>query len=231
MLAPFPDLLRRRTFFDLQLGNAERGVKRWLWQQERDPSESARLMVRRSGGLLCAGLADRPGEQTSSAELARRFARQAEGEFECVLWLPCHGRSLVECTGELSVQLGLEPDGPERENRRRVAEILALRRCLVVLDAPANGVRSALTFQGRSSTLATAEPLELRETPRTFSFALGLVRTRRLAEAYDLLYTLLEEAVEPGACGARNWPGSASTGAELPKRLACASSILRRPAR
>jgi hypothetical protein len=91
-------------------------------------------------------------------------------------------------------------DEPEKQNRRRVLETLRERRCLVVLDAPSDEARAALDFGGRSSVLITTEPLEIQETPRTFHYARELVRNRRYAEAYDLLYLLMEDTVDTSAC-------------------------------
>jgi hypothetical protein len=196
---PFPELLRRRSFFT-HSDHAGRGLKRWLWRQLRESAEATRYEWSADLERLYAALADRPGVGESSAESARRFSREAAGEFERVLWIPCHGRSMAECTGELGTQLGLLMEGREADNRRRVLEMLAGRRCLVVLDGPAEPVRAALGVQNRCSILITTEPLEIRETPRTFDYALELVRNQRLAEAYDLLQMLMEETVEPGAC-------------------------------
>jgi hypothetical protein len=197
---PFPELLRRRSFFDAGSGHAERGVKRWLWRQLREREEAARLEWSADLEHLYARLADRAGVEEASAESARRFAREAAGEFERVVWIPCHGRSLAECGGELGSQLGLVMDGREADNRRQVLETMSARRCLVVLDGPAEPVRAALGVESRCSILMTTEPLEIRETPRTFDYALDLVRSQRLAEAYDLLQMLMEETVDPGAC-------------------------------
>jgi len=191
---PFPELLRRRAFFDAQDANAGRGLKRWLWDDAARHTWSADLEE------LYTALADRPGKRESNAEAARRFAREAAGEFERVVWVPCHGRSLSESTGELGTQLGLTMDEPEKHNRRRVLESLRERRCLVVLDAPSGEVRAALAVDGRSSVLVTTEPVEVRQTPRTFDYALELVRSQRLAEAYDLLNLVMEETVDVGPC-------------------------------
>ncbi len=164
---PFPELLRRRAFFDNADPNAARGVKRWAWQQRRELSEVIRYKWSEELERLYVGLADRAGTQTASAEQSRLFASEASAEFECVVWIPCHGRTLAECTGKLGTELGLTMDEPEKQNRRRVLETLRERRCLVVLDAPSDEARAALDFGGRSSVLITTEQLEIQETPRT----------------------------------------------------------------
>lgn len=197
---PFPELLRRRPFFDNADPHAARGVKRWLWQQRRASGEAVRFKWSEELEKLCISLADCAGVQTASAEQARLFAREASAEFERVIWISCHGRTLAECTGELGTELGLTMDEPEKQNRRRVLEALQERRCLVVLDAPSEEARAALEVDGRSSVLVTTEPLETRETPRTFGYARELLRNRRYAEAYDLLYFLMEDSVDTSAC-------------------------------
>jgi len=197
---PFPELLRRRAFFDNDDPNAARGVKRWLWQQRRESGEAIQFKWSEDLENLYVALADRAGVQSASAEQARLFAREASAEFERVLWIPCHGRTLAECTGELGTELGLKMDEPEKQNRRRALDTLQDRRCLVVLDAPSHEARAALDVGGRSSILVTTEPLEIRETPRTFPYARELVRNRRYAEAYDLLYLLMEDSVDTSAC-------------------------------
>jgi hypothetical protein len=197
---PFPELLRRRAFFDNDRPNAARGLKRWLWQQRREVSQASRFKWSEELEKLYVGLADRAGAQTASAVEARLFALEASAEFECVVWIPCHGRTLTECTGQLGTKLGLTMDEPERKNRHRVLEALRERRCLVVLDAPSDETRAALDFGGRSSVLVTTERFESQETPRTFHYARELVRNRRYAEAYDLLYLLMEDSVDTSAC-------------------------------
>jgi hypothetical protein len=197
---PFPELLRRRAFFDNDHPHAARGLKRWVWQQRREVGQASRFKWSDELEPLYVSLADRPGTQTASAEQSRLFAREASAEFECVVWIPCHGRTLAECTGKLGTDLGLSMDEPEKQNRRRVQDALRERRCLVVLDAPSDEARAALDCNGRSSLLITTEPLEIQEPPRTFDYARELVRTRRYAEAYDLLYLLMEDTVDTSAC-------------------------------
>jgi hypothetical protein len=197
---PFPDLLRRRAFFDGNAPHAARGVKRWLWQQRRESREAVRFKWSESLEDLYIALADRAGAETASAEQARLFAHEASAEFERVIWIPCHGQTLAQCTGELGTELGLMMDEPEKKNRLRVLDTLREKRCLVVLDAPSDEARAALDVGGRSSLLVTTEPLQFQETPRTFSYARQLVRNRRYAEAYDLLYLLMEDSVDTCAC-------------------------------
>ena len=79
---PFPELLRRRAFFDNDHPNAVRGVKRWLWQQRRQLSHAVRFKWSEELEKLYVGLADRARVQTASGEQARLFAREASADFE-----------------------------------------------------------------------------------------------------------------------------------------------------
>ena len=128
---PLPGLLRRGPFFEVEGGNAGRGLKRWLW---------GRGEFRWSPDLeeLYAALADRSGVRACDPETARRFAREAEGDFEAVLWVPCHDRSLAEALGE-----------PEK--RVRAAVVAAL---------PAAWLVQALAYEG---ILRAAEPVSRHE--------------------------------------------------------------------
>ena len=197
---PFPPLLRRRAFFESQLGNVERALKRWVWGRDHGAAETP--LFRWSAGLepLYARLADRAGVGEASAAVAVQFAEEAGGDFELVVWIACHERTLVECTGELGARLGLKLEGQEPENRRRIEEVLAERRCLVVMDAPSTPVRAAYAGFARTSLLLTTEPHDSSAKPHDFGYALRLVRASRLAEAYELLYTLIEEDIEVRAC-------------------------------
>jgi hypothetical protein len=193
----FPELLRRRDFFDADNCNAARKLKRWLWQRKRDPGEPARAEFSNDLEEIYCALADRAGSMVADGVSAQRFSEEAAGDFEAVLWVPCHGRSVVQASGNLGAQLGMVLDGQSKENCERIREVLAQRRCLLVLDSPDEKTRSALTPGGRTSTLVTAEPVRTIETPQTFEYARELVSKRRLAEAYDLLYQLLDTVHEP----------------------------------
>ena len=98
----------------------------------------------------------------------------------------------------------------------RIREILAVRRCLVVLDAPGAEVLPELIASGRTSTAITRDPVRSFATPETLAYARRLVAERRFAEAYELLYRLLDAVVDPddGASCELTWicadPGVAS---------------------
>ena len=128
------------------------------------------------------------------------FATEAEEEFEAVLWVPCHGRTLAQASGELGHQLGLTLDGPAEENCDRIRELLAARRCLVVLDTPEDHVSQSMIAGGRTSTAITQNPVKILETPETPDYARRLIAARRYAEAYELLYQLLETEDDPEGC-------------------------------
>jgi hypothetical protein len=131
---------------------------------------------------------------------ASRFAGEAEEEFEAVLWVPCHGRTLAQAAGELSHRLGLTLDRTVKENCGRIRELLAARRCLVVLDAPTAEISRELTAVGRTSTAITDDIVKILKTPETAAYARHLVAERRFAEAYELLYRLLDAVDDPDNC-------------------------------
>ena len=198
----FPPLLRRRNFLDATTNRlkAQRLLKRWFVVRDREPGAAPSLEF--SGDLedLYLTLADRAGTLRVSGAVASRFVREAEEEFEAVLWVPCHGRTLAQASGELGHQLGLALDGPVKENCGRIRELLATRRCLVVLDAPGAEVSRELTAGGRSSTAISRDAVKILETPETLAYARSLIAARRFAEAYELLYRLLDAVVDPDVC-------------------------------
>ena len=198
----FPALLRRRNFID---GTADRiaamrTLKRWLWQREREPGFAPSAVFSPDLHDLYADLADRPGMRETSGALASRFAREAGQDFEAVLWIPCHGRNLTRIAGELGAQLGLALKGVVEENCRKIRAVLFDRRCLLVLDAPPPEALDALVPAGRTSTLITSDPVETHDTPESPEYARSLIAAGRYAEAYELLYRLLDAEVSPEAC-------------------------------
>ena len=198
----FPPLLRRRNFIDGTTSRltTRRLLKRWFWQREREPATLPSTEF--SSGLenLYSTLADHGGTALVSGADASRFAREATQDFEAVLWVPCQGRTLAQAAGELGHQLGLTLDGPAKENCSRIRDLLAARRCLVVLDAPGPEISAELTASGRTSTAVTIDAVTILKTPQTPVYARSLIAARRYAEAYELLYRLLDAVVEPDAC-------------------------------
>jgi hypothetical protein len=198
----FPPLLRRRNFIDATKNRltARRLLKRWFTLRDCEPGAAPSIEL--SGDLedLYSTLADRAGKLNVSGAAASRFANEAKQEFEAVLWVPCHGRSLAQASGELGHQLGLTLDGPAKENCELIRELLRTRRCLVVLDAPEAKIALELIAGGRSSTAITLDPVKILETPETPEYARRLVVARRFAEAYELLYRLLDAVVDPDNC-------------------------------
>ena len=198
----FPPLLRRRNFFDATTNwmTAGRLLKRWFWVRARQPGTTPSKQF--SGDLedLYRALADRAGTLPVDAAAASQFAQEAADEFETVLWVPCQGRSLAQAAGELGHQLGLTLDGPVEDNCSRLRDVLSSHRCLVVLDAANSAIRSELDAKGRTSTIITREAVKILETPETPEFARHLVAQRRYAEAYELLYRLLDAVIDPDNC-------------------------------
>jgi hypothetical protein len=198
----FPPLLRRRNFIDATANrlNAWRLLKRWFVLRQRESGAAPSREF--SGDLedLYVTLADRAGSLHVSGAAATRFAGEAEEEFEAVLWVPCQGRTLAQASGELSHQLGLTLDRTAEENCVRLREFLRPRRCLVVLDAPADEISEELTAGGRTSTAITRDIVRILKTPQTEAYARQLIAAQRFAEAYELLYDLLDAADDPDSC-------------------------------
>jgi hypothetical protein len=198
----FPPLLRRRNFIDASTNrlNAWRLLKRWFGLRQRESGGTPSREF--SGDLedLYVTLADRAGTMHVNGAAAARFAQEAGEEFEAVLWVPCHGRTLAQAAGELGHALGLTLDRTAKENCGRIRELLTTHRCLIVLDAPTAEISRELTAGGRTSTAITDDVVKILKTPETVAWARHLVAARRFAEAYELLYRLLDAVDDPDNC-------------------------------
>lgn len=199
---PFPPLLRRRNFIDATANRlaAMRHLKRWIWQWEQGATHSLNSTISADLEDLYAALSDDAGTLKTSGAEASRFVKEAGQEFEAVLWIPCHRRSLAQIAGDLGSQLGLMLDGTVEQNCRRIDELLASRRCLLVLDAPAPELAAELISRGRTSTLITIDPVSIVETTPSLTDARKLIAARRYAEAYEQLYSLLDADISPADC-------------------------------
>jgi hypothetical protein len=199
---PYPPLLRRKNFFDASAGRriAMRQLKRWIWRHSGVPGPPD---ARMSDDLeeLYAKLADTAGAIEAPGAAAERFAREAAHEFEAVLWVPCHGRSLAQASGDLGAQLGLRLEGTARQNCARIREFLGGRRCLLILDAPSSELAVALKPEGQASMLRI--PDAVRSVPvvtPSVAEARALAAAGRLAEAYEMFYALLDAWVDTETC-------------------------------
>ena len=199
---PFPQLFRRRSFFDAttQPAIAKRLLKRWLWQREERATHSVNTTFSPELEDLYIALSDESGTLRTRGEEATRFFKEAGQEFEAALWIPCYNRTLPQVAGELGSQLGLKLEGTVDQNVRQILDLLAGRRCLLALDAPEPEVALELISPGRTSTLVTTEPVQVAETPDTLQYARKLLMGRRYAEAYELLYRLLDAGNSTAEC-------------------------------
>jgi len=195
---PYPPLLKRqRPFFDAISDplHAMRRLKRRIRMGE--PAETISPDLEE----MYRQLSDRAGSLRVSGAVADRFAREAAGEFEAVLWVPCGGRSLAQVAGDLGAQLGLRLEGMAKENCARIRNFLSERRCLLVLDAPTAEIAAALEMTGRASAMLTTDPVRPAEAPPgTLADARSLVASGRYAEAYELFYALLDAWVDTETC-------------------------------
>jgi pentatricopeptide repeat protein len=196
----FPALLRRGlSFFDATADRlpAMRRLKRWLLGIRLGASPA--MTFSPDLELLYSALADKPGTLTASGAMAGRFAHQAARDFEAVLWIPAHGRTLAQIAGELGSRLQMTLDGPLEDNCRRIRDVLSSQRCLLILDAPQVPVDPLLP-SGRTSVLFTSEPVHIVADVRSLAVARSLVTARRFAEADEIFRELLNSGVEPQSC-------------------------------
>jgi hypothetical protein len=197
----FPLLLRRSLkFFDAtenRLG-ALRRLKRWIHSVRRDTA--AAMTFSPDLEHLYSELADRTGTLTASGALAQRFAREAALDFDAVLWIPAHRKTLARIAGELGAQLAMPLEGPLEENCPRIKEVLSCTHCLLVLDGPDISLDSLLPADGRTSILFTAEPVEVTESANTVAAGRALAAAGRLAEAYEIFTGLLNAGIDTENC-------------------------------
>jgi hypothetical protein len=170
--AKFPDLLRRKNFFDLRQNRlaAFRAIKRWLmslsplarqapFHPARQPSFAGRDAELET---LCVTLADTPGiavveggPGAGKTALALEFARRHQEDFDAVFWLACGGRSAAAAAGDLAAQLGVRLDRDLESNLNDLRRLCAQYRCLIVLDDPVASTAALFAPRGRTSALIT----------------------------------------------------------------------------
>ncbi len=196
----FPPLLRRGlNFFDATKDRlaSMRRLKRWLGGIQFGTCPA--MTFSRDLEPLYEALADKPGTLTAAGELAERFSHQAERDFATVVWIPAHGKTLTQIVGELGSQLEVMLDGQIEDNCHKIRDVLSNRRCLIVLDGLEVSAGAFLPT-GRTSVVYTDKPMRLTEYERSFATARCLVVARRFAEAYELLYQLMDAGIEPESC-------------------------------
>jgi hypothetical protein len=176
--AKFPDLLRRKNFFDLRQNRlaAFRAIKRWLMSLSPLPRKAPFSPARqptfqgRDAELetLCTLLADTPGmavlESAAAAgktALALEFARRHGEDFDAVFWLTCGSRSAAALAGDLAAQLGVRLDRDLESNMNELRRLCARHRCLLILDDAVAATAALLAPRGRTSVLMTTRTGDL----------------------------------------------------------------------
>jgi hypothetical protein len=176
--AKFPDLLRRKSFFDLRHNRlaAFRAIKRWLMNLSPLPRKAPFAPARQPsfGGrdaeleTLCVLLADTPGmaaleagEAAGKTALAVEFARRHLEDFDAVFWLTCGHRSAAALAGDLAAQLDVRLDRDLESNLNELRRLCARYRCLLVLDDALASTAALLAPRGRTSVLITARTGDL----------------------------------------------------------------------
>src|SRR5580658_10161008 len=177
----FPDLLRRKNFFDLRQNRLAgfRAIKRWLMSLSPVPQQAPFAPARQLSfngrdtelETLCTLLADKPGMAAlQDAEAARcagktalvlEFARRRQEDFEAVFWLTCGSRTAAALAGDLAAQLDVRLDRDLESNLNELRRLCARYRCLLVLDDAIASTAALLAPRGRTSVLITARTGDL----------------------------------------------------------------------
>jgi len=176
--AKFPDLLRRKNFFDLRQNRlaAFRAIKRWLMGLSPLPREAPFAPAPQPSfrgrdaelEALCALLADAPGMAVLEAAagagktaLALEFARRHQEDFDAVFWLTCGSRTAAALAGDLAAQLGVRLDHDLESNLNELRRLCAGHRCLLILDDAVLATAALLAPRGRTSVLITTRQNDL----------------------------------------------------------------------
>jgi hypothetical protein len=181
----FPDLFRRKGFFDLteHWRTGQRALRRWLLQHDAFLQRATNLQEEpASTGAAKAvfdeleSLLDSPGMQAGiNRDAALAFARAHTEDFEGVFWLNCAYRSRAGIIGDTAQELGLSLRGPVEESAGRLYEFFASRRLLLIFE---HITRSDAAFiaaaRGKTSFLFVTEdtpppPASLETTATLFA--------------------------------------------------------------
>jgi hypothetical protein len=175
----FPELLRRKIFFDLRDHrlDAFRAIKRWLLSLWPAPHQAPFVAARQPSfagreaelEMLCTVLADAPGMAvvenagpgSGKTALALEFACRHREDFDAVFWLTCGARTAAALAGDLAAQLGVRLDRDLESNLNQLRQLCARHRCLLVLDDAVEQTAALLAPRGRTSVLMTTRHAHL----------------------------------------------------------------------
>jgi hypothetical protein len=205
--AKFPDLLRRKNFFDLRQNRlaAFRAIKRWLMSLSPVPRKAPFAPARqpsfkgRAAELetLCALLADTPGMAVLAAAagagktaLALEFARRHQEDFDAVFWLTCGPRTAAALAGDLAAQLGVRLDRDLESNLNEIPRLSARHRCLLILDDAVAATAALLAPRGRTSVLMTTRHNDLAPALSAAAVLLDASSSRDPSQLADTIRNL-----------------------------------------
>jgi hypothetical protein len=180
----FPDLFRRKGFFDLTEHplTGQRALRRWLLQHDAFLQRATNLQEEPVSTGAATGVSDEPESLLDSPgvqadvnrDIALAFAHAHTEDFEGVFWLNCAYRSRAGIIGDTAHELGLSLRGPVEENARRVYEFFASRRLLLIFENIMRSDAAFIAAEGKTSFLFVAEdapppPATLKTTAALFA--------------------------------------------------------------
>jgi hypothetical protein len=175
----FPELLRRRRFFDLSrdFRQGSREVKHWLMRAEGVAARTDAFPE------LRAAIADWPGVAADvSPDTAHAFTAACAADFERVLRIACHGRTAAGILGDIGHAAGLRLPGTVEQNRAALLTECAAHRWLFVFESLAPEHRDLVSFGGKTSAILTADTPDPPRMPLDEIAAAFLVSARDEAQ-------------------------------------------------
>ncbi len=201
----FPELFRRRPFFDLtgDFVPVARRLNQWLLDPERPITKTESM----DSGIadLRVRLADRPGIAVDLSDAdTSSFIDACARDFHAVHRIDCSDRTPAGIFGQIGRVLGLRLPGTTEDSRGDVARYCESNRDLLVFQNLSQDQRELVSFGGKASTIFVAPESRVEVAANTvcesfFGWPRDLERCADLlGAAYAHLPALLANDYETG---------------------------------
>ena len=150
---PFPQILRRRNFFE----GGFRALRRWLIQQLDPEPLSIPITIEGERDDSLLALVEEPGViRDVTVEQAAWIARNHWQDFEAVRWVRFSRRSRIGVLGELAHAMNLRLPGTAEQNWLALKQQASEKRALLLLQNLPAEHGSVAELDGKASVLVIA---------------------------------------------------------------------------